>query len=408
MPTRAVRLVVIDVDGVVQGITPDPIPVATPWWPEAWPVVEAARQGLGLEVAVLRLLETDSAGPAGGLVTYLVEGLEALPASRWATILVPWTGAIADHPRRQPWARPGGPRADLAWANRVLDRQGRTRTGPAEQIRSWNLSSLWRIPVRDGNVWLKHVPSFFQHEGAVLEHLAGDHVPVLLGRDAGRVLMEELRGEDLYVADTPVLEALVRMLVDLQVGQADEIDELLGLGLPDWRPSALTAAIRDVVLRTADRLDANDQETLAKLVEGLPDRFDALSETGLPNTLVHGDFHPGNARGSATDLGSLTLLDWGDSGIGHPLLDQAAFLDRIPAASVSRVRQVWDRGWRDAIPGSDPARAAALLAPVAAARQAAIYRMFLDHIEPSEHPYHRRDPERWLARAADLLRKGGS
>ena len=43
-----------------------------------------------------------------------------------------------------------------------------------------------------------------------------------------------------------------------------------------------------------------------------------------------------------------------------------------------------------------------LLAPVAALRQAVIYRGFLDHIEPSEHPYHRRDPARWLRRAARL------
>ena len=45
-----------------------------------------------------------------------------------------------------------------------------------------------------------------------------------------------------------------------------------------------------------------------------------------------------------------------------------------------------------------------LLAPVAAARQAVIYRKFLDNIEPSEHPYHRADPARWLTRTAALVR----
>ena len=44
------------------------------------------------------------------------------------------------------------------------------------------------------------------------------------------------------------------------------------------------------------------------------------------------------------------------------------------------------------MPGSDPTAATHLLAPVAALRQAVIYRGFLDHIEPSEHPDHRRDP----------------
>jgi hypothetical protein len=55
------------------------------------------------------------------------------------------------------------------------------------------------------------------------------------------------------------------------------------------------------------------------------------------------------------------------------------------------------------LPGSDPDRAAELLAPVAAARQAVIYQKFLDGIEPSEHPYHRDDPANWLRAAAEML-----
>jgi len=45
-----------------------------------------------------------------------------------------------------------------------------------------------------------------------------------------------------------------------------------------------------------------------------------------------------------------------------------------------------------------------LLAPVAAARQAVIYRKFLDNIEPSEWPYHAADPAAWLHRAAGAVR----
>jgi hypothetical protein len=100
------------------------------------------------------------------------------------------------------------------------------------------------------------------------------------------------------------------------------------------------------------------------------------------------------------------LLDWGDSGVGHPLLDQPAFLNAISKDAVDAVRAHWLQQWRDAVPGSDPARASALLAPVAAARQAVIYRKFLDNIEPSEQPYHRADPANWLSRATALVRQG--
>jgi len=78
--------------------------------------------------------------------------------------------------------------------------------------------------------------------------------------------------------------------------------------------------------------------------------------------------------------------------------------DRAPIEAVEALRDQWTAEWEAAAPGADPRRAARLLAPVAAARQAVIYRKFLDNIEPSEHPYHRADPPNWLARVAELVR----
>ena len=97
------------------------------------------------------------------------------------------------------------------------------------------------------------------------------------------------------------------------------------------------------------------------------------------------------------------LLDWGDCGIGNPLLDQAAFLASIGEAKREPVRGGLG-GPVAATPcrGRDPDRAAALLAPVAALRQALIYRTFLDGIEPAERVYHANDPGTWLRRAAEL------
>ena len=127
-----------------------------------------------------------------------------------------------------------------------------------------------------------------------------------------------------------------------------------------------------------------------------------MAECGIPDSLVHGDFAPGNARGRK---GGVVLLDWGDCGVGHPLLDMSAFVDRIPSESVAPIKKHWTMRWRQAIPGSEPTRAAEILEPIAAARQAVIYQGFLDGIEPSEHPYHRADPAEWLRRAAELARQ---
>ena len=99
----------------------------------------------------------------------------------------------------------------------------------------------------------------------------------------------------------------------------------------------------------------------------------------------------------------MTLLDWGDSTIGQPLLDLPAFLDRTPAGDATAIRAHWEGRWRAAVPGADPTRAARLLAPVAAARQAVVYRRFLDQIEPAERAYHAGDPADWLRRTVAIL-----
>jgi hypothetical protein len=58
------------------------------------------------------------------------------------------------------------------------------------------------------------------------------------------------------------------------------------------------------------------------------------------------------------------------------------------------------RAWRSEYPHADPSRAAELIAPVAALRQALVYQRFLDGIEASERRYHELDVPDWLRRAA--------
>jgi Ser/Thr protein kinase RdoA (MazF antagonist) len=256
------------------------------------------------------------------------------------------------------------------------------------------------------------VPPFFAHEGTVISRLQGGPVPKLLAHQAGRVLMPDIPGEDLYGAQVPTLLTLVSMLVSLQADWCGREDELLALGLPDWRADPLTVAIESVVQRTWPELVSEDRRALTELLERLPRRFAALAECGVPDSLVHGDFAPGNARGRedtrTRERGhedAIMLLDWGDCGVGHPLLDMSAFVDRIPPVSVAPIKRHWSMRWREAIPGSEPTRAAQILEPIAAARQAVIYQGFLDRIEPSEHPYHRADPALWLHRVAELAQR---
>lgn len=369
-----------------------------PYWQEVAPVVESARSLHGVDVTVLRLLEAQAlASQHGGPVTYLAEVAEV--AEQPELKLRPWHGELHDDPLRQTWARPGGPAGDVTWALTSLANAGQVLAGSPTQERTWNLSSLWRLPLAQGAAWLKVVPPFFAHEGAMLAALDPAAVPPLIAADGTRVLLTEVPGGDLYDAPGADLVPMVDLLVSLQLQWLGRTDELLALGLPDWRPEAFVPLAADVVDRTADQLDTTVVSRLRALVDDLPRRFADIESCGVPATLVHGDFHPGNV---CADRGTLKLLDWGDCGVGHPLLDQAAFLAHRSDADRVLLRTRWAVLWRTAVPGCEPERAATLLEPVAALRQAMIYRMFLDNIEASERVYHAPDPASWLLRAASL------
>ena len=233
----------------------------------------------------------------------------------------------------------------------------------------------------------------------MLRRLDPDLVPPLVATEGPRVLLVEVPGEDHWGGELPVLLRVLELLVRLQVEWVPRTAELLEVGAPDWRGPQLVPAVEDLVDRAGGPLDDDVRRRLDILVEGLPGRLADVAGCGVPDTLVHGDFHPGNTRGSPADGGRSVLLDWGDCGLGNPLLDQAAFLASIAEQQREPVRERWVDLWRAAVPGSDPARAAGLLTPVAALRQALIYQIFLDGIEPDERVYHAADPAHWLARA---------
>jgi aminoglycoside phosphotransferase (APT) family kinase protein len=227
--------------------------------------------------------------------------------------------------------------------------------------------------------------------------------PPLLADDpvAGRLLLGEVPGVDQHYPDESLTVRMVETLVTLQQRMMSRREAVLASGAADWRATALSHSATDLAARGDVRaeLDLVERAALDAVIAELPARLDALYSCGLQDTLIHGDFHPGNHR---FDGHRLVLLDWGDSGVGHPLLDMAAFLERVPAEWQGRVRTIWVATWTAMFPRSEVALAVELIQPVAALRQAIIYRRFLDAIELSEQIYHRDDPARWLRRAIAL------
>jgi hypothetical protein len=388
------RATVVLTDGErVLGVLP-PVPLSMPWWPEAADVVAAVRQQHGVDITVLRLVDAPRDRQWGGAVTYLAETEQRPPRS-----LEPWSGddPLAEHPLRQEWARPGGPARLLGWAEGRLAEHGIHLTGPAEQMRSWNLSGIWRLPTTSGPVWLKAVPDFFAHEGAVMEWAGPRAVPPLHGWTRGRVLMAEVPGGPNHETRGAALEPMARLLTEVQERSLGRLDELRALGVPDRRLPLVQRSIEAVVEAQAPALTPGERAVVTRLVDTLPERAAAIDACGVPDALVHGDFHPGNVGGTAPDH---RILDWGDSFIGNPLIDEFAFVQRLDQRDAASAREWFLTAWRRIAPGSDPERAVELLRPVLPLLAAVVYARFCAAIEPDERVYHRQDVVAMLRRAA--------
>jgi phosphotransferase family enzyme len=408
---RTVTLVVVDRSGAVLGQLPS-FEVGTPWWQEVGEIAERAG------VHVLRLLHGDRAAPPGGRVTYLAETTSTrpdpvpadlvraepvlagpvpagpvpagpVPADPLLAELVPADLDLLDRsatPHRAAYAEAGGPAATLAWA------AGQITFARAHQQRTWNLSAIWRLDDASGQptAWIKQVPAFFAHEPDAIRMVdavaPGLVPPVLAAGPEGRMLLGHRPGEDGYGAGAEVCERIAAAFHPVQEHFAGRVPATV----PDRRGIDLGFA-REFEGRIPG---------LGRLLDDVPRRLAEVAACGLPDTLVHGDLHPGNVRIGPD--GRLTIMDWGDCHAGHPALDILRLTERLEEAE--EVLGHWAYRWELSVPGSEPRRAAELMRPLAALWAAETYARFLASIEPSEYPYHAADVPERLAAAVEAAR----
>ena len=378
---RSVTIVVCDDSGSLLGSL-SPFDVATAWWQDLEPI----RRRFPM-LTVLRLLHgtPEDGGAFGGHVTYLAESGRGLTGLSARLPVDP--AALADHPLRMPWAWPGGPAADLDWAVHAASAAGLEAAGPPSQHRTWNLSCIWSIPVRDspgsrGRLWLKCVPGFFAHEACVLRRLSTEAVPRLVAAQDHRLLLGDLPGRDGFDATPDEAKQVIECLAGLQIGTVPLIPSLLADGVPEAAARLSSSKCRPswpAGLRTTRSCASSPAVPESDLPKHNPAGCRTSWSTVTPTQGMPGP-------GSAHPL----LFDWGDSRIGNPILDLAV-LNRLHGPARDAQAGYWLRTWKQALPGSDPEQAWHLLRPLAALQTAAVYQHFLDNIEPSERIYHEQD-----------------
>jgi Ser/Thr protein kinase RdoA (MazF antagonist) len=200
--------------------------------------------------------------------------------------------------------------------------------------------------------------------------------------DSHRMLMEHVPGEDCWRAPVALIWETVGRFVAAQAAVTPPP------GLPRRTPKDLAGHVAGLLDGSAGReLTAGELHKAWRLVETLPDLVAELDACGLPETVVHGDFHTGNWR---SDGGPAVVLDFADAHVGHPVLDGVRPRLRMPRERWNACTAAWIDAWRTHAPGSDPALE--LAEPFQHLMYAVCYQGFLDGIETSERVYHEGDP----------------
>ena len=306
------------------------------------------------------------------------------------------------------WSQPGWFAQAEAWMVGQLEALGRPALGAIEQRKNNSISSVMRARTAAGYVYLKAASRHFRYEARITTGLASrfaDHVPVVLASDVERswLVMEDF-GEVIRRKGVGEWERALALMGEMQRACIGESDWLRSIGCADRRLAALSEQIPALLDAPETRAEL-DEEVHRRLVRRTPElraACDALAECGVPETLIHGDLHPGNV---AVSDGRLTVFDWTDAAVGHPFVDLATFLPggfRTPvsvenAAKAQRLLDVYLEGWTAVAPAAQLRRAAQLVETVARLHHAQSYLEILRSIERADSWQWAGELGEWLA-----------
>jgi hypothetical protein len=312
--------------------------------------IRGARDAYGIETPFLRMVRVDGDvihrgtlrllmefeapppdwSPPIGLVWMAIDDIRpgTLDADPFEAALGEWIaeGRAGRVPARRPdWARPGWYDATTDWLTKELARLGIAMRGPVEQLGSWPISSLLAADTDQGRVIVKSVPLMFGHEPALTLALATEHpglVSDVLVADPARrhLVMRAFGGAPLGSEEPARWSDGLTALAAIQQSWSERRDEARRIGVEDRSLAALDGEIDSIVTDegASPELAPGARERLVASLPRLHELLERLAAGPVPETLVHGDFHPWNVQ---RDGDRLVIFDWSDACWGHPFFD---------------------------------------------------------------------------------------
>jgi hypothetical protein len=237
------------------------------------------------------------------------------------------------------WFQPGWISDLDAWAKARLANLGRTVTAPPLVVHVGPIAAVLRFETTAGAMYLKASIPFFAREATIMAALCAGTpawVPDVVAADpAYGTLMEAMDGQLLGDAPEDTWDLGLRRLAELQLAWVGRSDTLLTAGAQDRPIAALERLVGDLEPVHARLMAAEPGAwpEWAAVADGLAASCASLAASNIPDTLVHGDLHPGNIM--VLD-GEARLFDWSDGAVSHPFVDLTCFLRRAETPPARR------------------------------------------------------------------------
>ncbi len=284
--------------------------------------------------------------------------------------------------RLGPFARPGWLRELFRWTQEQVAPLGLRVTGSFRQLNASPTFSLIRLETDDCPLWFKATGEPNSHElpvSLLLARLFPKHVPRILGVHPtwNGWLSAEASGTALdEISDCTAWERVAGELAELQIASIGKSAGLLEGRCKDLRLPETVKFIDPFLARMAEFMAAQEKRSPAPLAnsellslgEGLKEGCSLLQSFGLPDTLGHMDFNPGNILLSPDHC---VFLDWAEGCVTNPVITFEYLRRHMerggveePAAD-SRLSAAYLRPWAAFFSPDDLRRALAAAPPVA-------------------------------------------
>ncbi len=260
-----------------------------------------------------------------------------------------------------PFGRPGWLKELFEWVETQIAPLNLRLTGRFEQFNASPTFSLVRIETDGKAVWFKATGGPNRHElsiACVLSRLFPHYVPaVIAARESWNAwLSMEVMGASLdSLEETSEWKKVAAELAEFQIASIDKLPELTGGGCKDFTSSKLMSEVAPFLERVSMLMAMQKKRPPRSLTrceidflgEQLRKAVALLGETGLPDTIGHLDFNPGNIFVGPKGC---VFLDWSEGCVATPVITleylREHFLRNHPhGPGTEEIDEAYRRAW---------------------------------------------------------------